>query len=212
MPQQDAPCPAPASGETFLPFSGLPSSLGAASAVRSTLIATSIQSLRGRGLYDLYAQRLDDAHRDALVTAVAGAWLPIDAAIAHYEACEALGLDLGEQLAIAMEVGNRVNGTFLGVLVRMARSAGVTPWSALAQSARLYERLFCGGGIAVTRTGPKDARVDLVGNALCDVLYFRVGVRGVYRAALQPFCRRITAFEIPLHGVPHAMAIRLSWV
>jgi hypothetical protein len=196
----------------FLPLPGVPSHLGAASAARSTLVTTSIQSLRKRGLYDSYVQRLGDAHRENLVTTVAGVWLPIGAAIAHYEACDAMGLDAGEQLEIAMEVGDRVHGTFLGMMVRMARTAGVTPWPALAQSARLYGRLFCGGGIAVTATGPKDARVELVGNALCAVEYFRVGVRGVYQAALQLFCRRVTTFELPLRRAPHAMAIRISWV
>ena len=136
----------------------------------------------------------------------------MDAAVAHYESCDALGLDAGEQLAIAMEVGDRVHGTFLGMMVRMARTAGVTPWPALAQSAKLYGRLFCGGGVAVTPTGPKDARVELVGNALCAIEYFRVGVRGVYQAALQLFCRRVTTFELALRRAPHAMAIRICWV
>jgi hypothetical protein len=198
--------------KAFLPFPGSPSSLGAASAARSTLVTTSIQSLRTRGLYDRYVQQLDAVHRETLLTAVAGVWLPIDAAVAHYEACEALRLDASDQLAIAMEVGDRVHGTFLGMMVRMAKTAGVTPWPALAQSAKLYGRLFCGGGIAVTPAGPKDARVDLVGNALCAIEYFRVGVRGVYQAALQLFCRRVTTFEHPLRRSPNAMAIRISWV
>jgi hypothetical protein len=197
--------------EALLPFPGPPLHLGAASAARSTLVTTSIQSLRRRGLYDSYVQRLDDAHREALVTTVAGVWLPIDAAVAHYASCDALGLDAGEQLEIAMEVGDRVHGTFLGMMLRMARTAGVTPWPALAQSAKLYGRLFCGGGVAVTPTGPNDARVDLVGNALCGIEYFRVGVRGVYQAALQLFCRRVTTFELALPRAPHAMAIRISW-
>jgi hypothetical protein len=199
------------SGETFLPFPAPLSSLGVASAARSTLVTTSIQSLRARGLYDRYAHRVAEAHRDVLLTTVAGVWLPMDAAVAHYEACDALRLDVNEQLAIAMEVGDRVHGTFLGMMVRMAKTVGVTPWPALAQSAKLYERLFCGGGVAVTRKGPKDARIDLVGNGLCDIEYFRVGVRGVYEAALQLFCRRVTTFELPLRG-GHSMAIRVSWV
>jgi hypothetical protein len=201
-----------ASDETFLPFRSTPSKLGAASVVRSTLITTSIHSLRDRGLFDRYAAGLDEAHRDALLTAVAGVWLPIDAAVAHYEACEALRLGVAEQLAIAQEVGDRVHGTFLGVMMRMARTAGVTPWSALALSGKLYERLFSGGGIAVTRKGPKDARVDIVGNALCSIEYFRVGLRGVYQAALQLFCQRVTTFELPWRRAAHAMAVRISWV
>ena len=201
-----------APSEAFLPFRVAPSRLGAVTAVRSTLITTSIHSLRARGHFDRYVDRLDHTQRDALVTAVAGVWLPVDTAIAHYEACEALRLDVGQQLEIAREVGDRVHGTFLGVMMRMARTVGVTPWSALAQSGKLYERLFMGGGIAVTRKGPKDARVDVVSNALCRIEYFRVGVRGVYQAALQLFSHRLTTFELPWRRAHQAMGVRISWV
>jgi hypothetical protein len=197
--------------ESFLPLPAPPAALGTVSAVRSTLVTTSLDSLRARGLDRAYVVRLPAAHREALLTAVAGTWLPFEAARAHYEACDGLGLDTNEKIAVAMEVGDRVHGTFLGLLMRAARTSGVTPWTALAQAARLYGRLFCGGGVAVTRRGPKDARVDLVGNALCDIEYFRVGVRGVHMAALRLFCRRIVAQEPPGFRSPHAMSVQLAW-
>lgn len=199
------------SGEIVVPFSAPPPALGAASAARSTLVTSSIQSLRTRNLYPRYERRLAPEYREELLLAVAGTWLSMDAAIAHYAACDALELDAGEQLAIAMEVGDRVNGTFLGTMLRMARTAGVTPWLALGQSAKLYERLFCGGGIAVSKKGPKDARVDLVGNILCSLEYFRVGVRGVYQAGLQLFCRRMSIIELTTRATSHSMSLRIAW-
>ena len=199
------------SGEIVVPFRAPPPSLGGASAARSTLVTTSIQSLRARGLHGRYERRLPREHRDELLAVVAGTWLPMDAALAHYQACDALGLDEDEQLAIAMNVGDRVHGTFLGAMLRTARTLGVTPWAALGQSTKLYERLFCGGGIAVSKKGPKDARVDLVGNALCSIEYFRVGVRGVYQAGLQMFCRRVTTFELVQRATPRSMSIRIAW-
>jgi len=200
------------SGEIVLPFSRPPPALGVASAARSTLVTTSIQSLRKHGFYDRYARHLSNDQRDALLTAVAGTWLPMDLAFAHYAACGALDLTLAEQTAIAMEVGDRVNGTFLGSMLRMAKTVGVSPWSALGQSAKLYERLFCGGGIAVSKKGPKDARVDLIGNPLCTIDYFRVGVRGVYEVALQLFCQRVSTFELTARATSHSMSIRIAWV
>jgi len=198
--------------DAFLPFPAPPSTLGPVRTVRSTLVTSSIRSLRACGLYDRYVQGLDPAHRDTLLTAVAGVWLPVEAAIAHYAACDALGLDVGQQLAIATEVGDHVHGTFLGTTLRMARTVGVTPWPALAQSARLYHRLFTGGGIAVTRKGPKDVRVDMVGNPLCSLEYFRVGVRGVYQAALHLFCLRVITYEVPARRGRSSMSLRISWV
>jgi hypothetical protein len=199
-------------GEPFLPFPSPPSTLGLATSARSTLVTTSLQSLRARGLFERYERSLPPEDAEVLLTAVAGSWLPIAATLAHYRACDALGLDVGSQLDIAMEVGDRVHGTFLGMMVRTARTVGITPWSALAQSARLYGRLFCGGGIAVTQLGPKDARVDIVGNPLCAVDYFRVGVRGIYQAALRLFCLHVLTRELRRPRMPHAMSLRIAWV
>lgn len=198
--------------ETFLPFRAPPARMGIATVARSTLVTASIQSLRMRGLYDRYAVRLTEEQRSALSTAVAGVWIPMGLAVAHYRACDALRLCVGEQLDIALEVGQQMHGTFLGAMLRIAKTVGVTPWTALAYSGKLYDRLFRGGGIAVTRTGPKDARVDLVGNPLCDIEYFRIGVRGVYEAALELFCQRITTQEIARRYPGLDLGVRISWV
>jgi hypothetical protein len=198
--------------ETFLPFRAPPARMGIAGMARSTLVTASIQSLRARGLYDRYAVRLTGDQQEALSSAIAGVWIPMGLAVAHYRACDALRLCIGEQLDIALEVGQQMHGTFLAAMLRLAKSVGVTPWAALAYSGKLYERLFRGGGIAVTRTGPKDARIDMVGNPLCDIEYFRTGVRGVYESALELFCERVTSNEIPRRYVGLDMALRISWV
>ena len=68
-----------------------------------------------------------------------------------------------------------------------------------------------GGGISVTELGPKDARVDMVGNALCDVDYFRTGMRGVYQAAVQLFCASAYSVELGRGRAPRSTAMRISW-
>jgi hypothetical protein len=118
--------------------------LGEVTHVRSTLVTASLQALRSRGLHATYCARLPRAHADEILTTVAGTWLPITTAHAHYQTCDALQAQEGRVLEMGMEVGDRVNGTFLGAMVRSARTAGATPWIALAQSRRLYERLFSG--------------------------------------------------------------------
>jgi hypothetical protein len=218
-PDASSSFPPPASSVTrvrrdsFLPLPAPPSALGQVTMVRSTLLATSLQSLRARGMLDRYTRHVAGPHTETILTAVAGAWLPVDAAIAHYRACDALGLEPSEEVAIGMEVGDRVHGTFLGLMVRTAKTLGVTPWLALAQSAKLNSRLFSGGGgIAVSELGPKEARVDVVGNPLCDVEYFRNGLRGVYQAAVRLFCQRVYSSEIPRGLVRSGMTLRVSWV
>jgi hypothetical protein len=205
--------PVAPSDEPFLPFAAQREILGEVTHVRSTLVTASLQALRQRGLYASYLARLDPSYADEIVTTVAGAWLPLTLGQAHYGACNVLEVEEGLVIDVGMEVGDRVHGTFLGAMLRSARTVGATPWTALAQSRRLYERLFSGGGgIAVFRRGPKDAIVCLEGNALCDVPYFRTGVCGVYRAALQLFASRLYVTEAPGFHRPATMALKIAWL
>jgi hypothetical protein len=197
--------------EIFLPLPQSRAAIRLTTLVRTTLIATSVRSLRSRGHFERYARHLDPAALRQIVECVAGAWLPISVGIAHYEACDALDLGALEQIAIGSEVGHRVHGTFLGTMVRAARTAGVTPWMALGHSQRLYERVFAGGGaVAVTRVGPKDARVELLANPLYGIRYYRTALCGVYVAAAQLFCSKAYARELP-GGTDTSMHLAISW-
>src|SRR5690348_2644577 len=70
--------------EAILPFG--PPRL--ATAVRSTVVVTSLRALRSRGHFERYLELLDTSYRDPMLALTAGTWLPIDAALAHYTACE----------------------------------------------------------------------------------------------------------------------------
>jgi len=75
-----------------------------------------------------------------------------------------------------IEVGDDVEGTFLGTLFRAARLGGVSPWVGLSHAQRLYERLLDGGGgLCVVRLGPKEARMEIAGLPLARIAYFRNG-------------------------------------
>ncbi len=155
----------------------------AATHVRSTLLQSSIKLMRATGHFDRYLTLLPPEVRDDIVMTLAPTWLPIDLAIAHYRACDALGLDEEERARIAEAVGDWIQGTFLSTLVRGAQAVGITPWTLLSHFDRLWSRLFCGGSVQVTRVGPKDARIELGGiPELAQLGYFRTGISGVVRA------------------------------
>jgi hypothetical protein len=177
--------------------------------VRSTLIASSLRSLRERGRFDDYLQHLPERWQDLPTRAIAGVWLPIDAGLAHYRACDSVGFDLAEQHAIGREVGERIHGTFLGTLIRGAKSSGVTPWIVLKQAQRLNERLFDGGACGVTKHGPKDARMELVANPTVGIAYFRNAMRGLWQVALEFFCTRAYVSEMGRSETSYR--VRISW-
>lgn len=195
--------------EVFLPFRSPEHELGQATRVRTTLLVSSLQSMRKRGLLETYLAHLPQHHHAAVHSMIAGQWVPMSLALAHYEACEALGLAEAEINAIGREVGDRIEGTFLATMVRMAGNIGATPWTALSQTGRLYDRLLAGGGgTSVLKVGPKDARVLFLGVALARVPYFRLAMGGVFEIAAELFCSKAytrvvfegrTATKVVLH-------------
>lgn len=177
--------------------------------IRSTLIASSLRSLRERGHEANYLARLAGPWKDMPFRAIAGLWLPIEAGLAHYRACDALGLSVSEEVAIGREVGERIHGTFLATMLRAAKTAGVTPWVPFMYTAKLYERIFDGGGCCVTKRGPKDACVEITCNPVMGIPYFRHAMRGLWLAAVDLFCTR--SFAVELGHTESSCKVRISW-
>jgi len=198
-----------AAGETIVDFTEARDT--PASHTRSTLITTSMQTIRNRGRFEDYEKGLSPEVKETLLSVVAGVWLPIELATAHYTACEGLELPQKEQFAIGMEVGKRVQGTMLGLVVRTAKQAGLTPWMGLGQSDRLYERLFQGGSVKLVKLGPKEARIEIAGWPCAASNYCRVGVRGVIPAMTDLFCQKSYTHEIPTLTTKSSVAYLVAW-
>jgi hypothetical protein len=64
-----------------------------------------VQSTRcgGRALYDRHVEALPAVYHDTVLHTLAPTWLPIAAAMAHYEACQALGLSELDQVRCAVQ-------------------------------------------------------------------------------------------------------------
>lgn len=195
-----------------MPFPRPPEALGVATRVRSTLLVSSLQSLRRRGRYDDYLALLPPEHHKIMLGLPAGQWVPMTLAEAHYQACQGLGFDRPDLLVIGREVGDRIEGTFLATMVRMVGSVGATPWTALGQIPHLYSRLFDGGsGVSVSRRGPKDARVRFCGMPLARIPYYRGAMAGVIEIGLQLFCTRAYVTDAPVSSPSSIVALDVAW-
>ena len=180
--------------------------------LRSTLIAASILSLRSRGHLDAYLEILPPRFHADVLHAVAGMWLPLEVGLAHYRAAEALRLDGEEQSELGRGVAERIQNNLLGTLVRVAKGAGVTPWVGLEYLPKLWQRTVLGGGIAIYRLGPKEARVESHGMPeLSELSYFRNAYRGMFASSGQLFCSRIYVHDLAQFTARRIIAFRIAW-
>jgi hypothetical protein len=177
---------------------------------RSTVVVGSIGVLRAQGLVDRYVSELQPEHREILLGAVAGMWLPIDVTLAHYRACDALGLPPDQQFTNGRATFDKAGGSLLGTMIRMAKEAGVTPWTIYPHFQRFWERAYDGGGVSVVKLGPKEARIHVDRFTLLESPYYRHALRGLVTAVVELFCSKAYLTERGARA-PHAITWRAQW-
>jgi hypothetical protein len=199
-------------GEVVLPFRVPRSRIPDATLFRSTWLSSSILTLRENGEFERYLSLLDPKYHEVVVSNVAGAWLPIDVAIAHYRACGALGLSKEEIAKRSLEVTRRVHKTVLELALRVARDAGASPWTIYSRLDRLWDRVWQGGGVSVTRIGPKDALIEVAGWRCAAEPYCRTAMPWVVTAVTELFCKKAFVVDATKAAVAsNSLALRASW-
>ena len=177
--------------------------------VRGSLIASSLETIRQLDLFDRYIGHLPPQHHDQIVYVIAASWVPIEDAMAHYAACDAMQLTEPELHEIGGYVSKRIMGTFLGTLMRTAGSV-IAPGSALKHYPRLWDRLLVGGGCSVSMMGKKDARIEWRGVPMFRFRYFRIAYTGLIRGAAQVFGEHVNT---RIRNVTdNSLTIDLQWV
>jgi hypothetical protein len=178
---------------------------------RSTVLLGSLAVVREAGKIDAYQAQVPGPHREILMSMVAGAWIPIEVAFSHYEACDTLGWSIDQQVANGRATFDKTAGTLLGTMIRMAKEAGVTPWTVFPHFQRFWERGYDGGGVAVYKHGPKEARLDLLAIHLADSRYYRNALRGLVTGIISYFCTKAYVTERPGARAPGTMNLRVQW-
>jgi hypothetical protein len=197
-------------GELILDY---PTPLEPVTAVRSTLLTSSLTSLRARGLFERYDALQTSSHRQTILNLMAGEWLPVEVAFAHYQACDALGLSVEEQIAMGKDVSRRIHETFLSLVVKAARGTAMTPWLLLPQGKKMQGRLAIGGGIRVSKLGPKSVRVELARLPHLVIPYARYGLLGFYAAGVELLASQVTARIVKSESADPArlFVLRIDW-
>jgi hypothetical protein len=183
------------------------------SSVRSTLLQGSLQAIREFGLYERWSAQLGEAERALIVDSIAPTWLPIEVALAHYEACDRMGVDEAQQAQIGAAVGARVQGTLLGTAGKLARNVGVTPDVAARCFSPLWARLFQGGSLQIEQAGPKDLMLEFRQSVLPRCPYYRGTLCGNVRSSAQLLGVKVAySKQLAYDAGKDRLQIKLSWV
>jgi hypothetical protein len=148
----------------------------AVSQVRGTLLVASRDQLRTSGRFPDYERLLSPAGRTQLDGVVAASWIPIEVAEEHFQTIDRLDISDAEVLSLTSAVARQVQSVLLTTMSRMARTGGLTVWSIVPLTGKVWDRLFVGGALGVAREGPKDASVVVAGHSLIRSRYHRIGL------------------------------------
>jgi hypothetical protein len=198
--------------ETVLAHVLPPDRVPLATRVRGTVILASLRGLRSRGHGDRYLQLLDPRHHPTVESLTAGTWLPMDFALAHYEACDRLALDRQTIEAIGAESGTFINQTVLTVVAKLSTASGVTPWMVLAYANTLRARTWVGGSISITKLGPKDARLEWIQQPVARFPYFRTAFGAFTVSICRLFSPKVYVRELRDRPLDTVAQYRFSWV
>lgn len=182
-------------------------------AVRGTLLVSSLAALRKAELFDRYSEFLANEVRHDVLFAVATTWVPVGCAWEHYRACDKLGLSSKEVVSLGEHVGSRIQGPFMQALFRTARHLGVTQWALLGRADKLWGRLMQGGSVAVERLGESEAVVELLRLPLVEHQYFRQAFIGVINVGFQII--GVKKYAVRIDNVDYAAQrcrYHLTWV
>lgn len=187
------PLPAVETLEVALELPADPGILPPVTAVRGTVILSSVQALREADLYDRYLDRIPQRFAAEVLGVIAGGWVPLELAWAHYRACDDLGLAPSVQVEIGRRAGKKATGTMLGTAVKLSRFTGATPWTLMKGGHRIWNRAYDGGGMRIFRVAPTEALVEAHKNPLLNELEFcRNSFRGFCLALYGLVSRRMS--------------------
>lgn len=202
---------ASARGEPLLPLSVAEHAVPEATAVRSTLLRSSLDAIEGLGLRERYFQGLPREFHAQVKEVGVGQWLSMELGMAHYGTIDRLGLSEQQAFANGRIVADRVQNSYFGTVIKVLGTSA-TPWTAFARLPSFWGRLIQGGGCAVYQLGPKDARIEAHGIPLARYPYFRSGWAGMFASSLELITRKVHCRVDGSAQKPLRIDFLISWV
>jgi hypothetical protein len=138
--------------------------------------------------------------------------MPLEIALGHYRACNALGLSAESAAQLGRLTFTRTKGLLLGTAIGLAKGAGVTPWTLAPYFQRFWFRGYDGGGVYIERIGPKEMHMGLVEAEIVETRYYRAALRGLLAGVMELVCSKAYVHERIVRDPQSAILFRIQWV
>ncbi len=180
-------------------------------AMRGTNFVAGRRWLREQGLESRYFAALPDDARASVLAVQATEWVPMALVMTHYGALDTLELSPAREIEFGANVSRNINGTVLSTVASLAGRVGLSPLVPLKRAAKIFARNFRGGAVGIYRTGPREARIDVLGAPMATSSTHRGTIVGGFLDGARPFASGVWAAEIASQRTPTSYAIRLRW-
>jgi len=182
-------------------------------AVKNGLLLASLDQLQTSGMYERYAAVVPPHVPVQIRASLALNWAPVELALEHYGACDAMLLGAEAVQGIGSGVGDRVQGTSLVSAAKNHQEPGTDLWAALPPMHRMWARYYQGGSAQALRLGPKEMEVELLGFVLNKFRYFRQGQLAVINASFAAVGVHLTSAKIvSFSAVRDELVLHFAWV
>lgn len=191
-----------------------PSKIIPATELRGTILSTSLALVREEGLEARYWSTLDPELHTRIREISSISWVPVDLAVAHYHVLDTLFPLPSKQVENGRKSSERTQNIYLRTLFKLMQTSGqLDPAVALRKLPTIFGRMWNGGGAPTAfTTGPKDARVELLGYPICEAVYVRNAWQGMFEDGLSLTARRVYVRLDERFHPPDGVAYNISWV
>jgi hypothetical protein len=181
-------------------------------AVRNVLLQSSLAELKALGHYHRYASLIAPSALDRLLSSLGPGWIPVELALAHYQACDDLLLSDAELEEMGRRVGVRIQETVLISLAKNVKPTNFDLWLATGVLHRMWARVFQGGTTQISKRGPKSMLVESQGYLLHRFRYYRSAHVAVLRAIYEVLGARLSAVKVVRYSPQRdELVVQVTW-
>jgi hypothetical protein len=168
--------------EIFIPHDP---AAGPVTALKNLIIQSSLTQLKANGHYERYVSLIAPEVLEELLARMGPGWIPVELAMAHYQACEDLNLNGDETAAVGTSVGDRLQSATLVSRAKKVREDDFDVWGSYTQMYRMWARLYQGGSVQVVKLGPNAQLIEQRGFPMNRFRYFRQAQLAAFVAAYE---------------------------